>query len=410
VFSLVAWTDLKSSEISALERKQQELRACYDNYPSIDEVMNRDTPDMKKAEALTHSILSKPPSGEVDDTNTVLHAMKNLVAGDDRECLFFDSREGVQLHDASTNLTDLNVEDKPFVLKLHSNDDLVDHKDPKDPNYDLKVVKTLDDAIQNNEAHPVLEDIAKRLAKAHEISKDDIVIQTVYTGSFNVVYTIKHLAKNAIKKMVDLSSKLKEQFKAFVVAKIHPLLFRPSFDIAQFDAKGNRSFSKPETHQVGPSGRKKTYTSSVGYTRYGLKVLDRYGSNEWLEPFGDARNWYRAYHGTGNAKAVDFGEPGGSVDVQFAPVDAAASIHETGFRKARTAYYGPGVYCSPRPTFVEKTYAAQVKLDTVDGKKQFAMMLQVAVNPDDVQFANDDIWVVRHPESIRSYGVLIREV
>ncbi|CAF3882566.1 unnamed protein product, partial [Rotaria sp. Silwood1] len=51
-----------------------------------------------------------------------------------------------------------------------------------------------------------------------------------------------------------------------------------------------------------------------------------------------------------------------------------------------------------------------VKLNTKMGEKVFKIMLQVAVNPDGVRVANEDIWVVQQPEDIRTYGILIKEI
>ncbi|CAF5025723.1 unnamed protein product [Rotaria sp. Silwood1] len=176
---------------------------------------------------------------------------------------------------------------------------------------------------------------------------------------------------------------------------------------------GNKTFTNPnETHQVGPPGKTKTYISPDGWTRYGFKVLGKYqDGNAWLHPFKDPGNWYRAFHGTGRAQAVDFGNDKQSFEKQYAPVDAVASIFENGFRPARITVHGDGVYCSPNPKFPENGYVATVELDTQEGKKKFKCMLQVAVNPDAVRFTKDkDIWVAPNPEDIRPYGVLIKEV
>ncbi|CAF3677989.1 unnamed protein product [Rotaria sp. Silwood1] len=167
---------------------------------------------------------------------------------------------------------------------------------------------------------------------------------------------------------------------------------------------GNKTFTNPnETHQVGPPGKTKTYISPDGWTRYGFKVLGKYqDGNAWLHPFKDPGNWYRAFHGTGRAQAVDFGNDKQSFEKQYAPVDAVASIFENGFRPARITVHGDGVYCSPNPKFPENGYVATVELDTQEGKKKFKCMLQVAVNPDAVRFTKDkDIWVAPNPEDIR---------
>ena len=140
-------------------------------------------------------------------------------------------------------------------------------------------------------------------------------------------------------------------------------------------------------------------------------MISRYASDHWLEPFGDPRNWYRAFHGTKNAKPQDFADPNTPVDSETVCLEAAFSIFKKGFRPARTALHGPGVYCSPHPPFIDNEYAGTAKIDTRLGKKSYKIMLQVAVNPDGVYFTVDpDIWVVGEPENIRTYGLLIKEV
>jgi hypothetical protein len=209
---------------------------------------------------------------------------------------------------------------------------------------------------------------------------------------------------------VGLSEKLRKKFKQFLKLKIHPLLFRPSFDISQFDKRGNNVFANQnQTFPIGPPGRTQLYTQAAGWTRYGLKVLGKYADNRWLHPFQDPKNWYRAFHGTGRAQSQDFGGQNQLYDAEYASVDALASINQTGFRPARVAACGPGVYCSPNPKFPEQGFVRAVPLDTRNGKKSFKCMLQVAVNPDGVQIAQSNIWVVPDPKDIRPYGILIKE-
>lgn len=181
-----------------------------------------------------------------------------------------------------------------------------------------------------------------------------------------------------------------------------------------FDRQGQKNFAEGfETHQIGPPGKTKTYKPPIGWTRYGLKVLGRYtyGDN-WLTPFKDPRNWYRAFHGTGRAKKEDFDHSDHFSNSQYASVDAMASIYENEFRPARVNCHGSGVYCSPDPKFPENGYVTPVELDTEHGKKKFIGMLQVAVNPNGMKVVptNENIWVVHNPKDIRPYGILIKEL
>jgi hypothetical protein len=394
----------------ALIQKQNEIKAYYNNFPDIDDAINDASVDIKKAKEYTDSILHNLPSGDLNDIDTVCHVLSKLLGNESQECLFYDSEHGINLHDASLNLADINSEDRPFVLKLNSSAGLGNIEHIPTEQDDLELVQTLTDIIDANQSHPVIEDIIERLSKVHAVNQEDISIKRVYVGTFNIVYTVMDLSRNLIKSLIKLSRKLKKQFKEFVSAKIHPLLYRPSFDIAYFDQRGNKTFpNETETHVIGPPGRTKLYTTPSGWTRYGLKVLGKYTNDNWLHPFQNPKNWYRAFHGTGNAQSQDFGNKNESLDHQYACVDAISSIYENEFHTARNTAYGPGVYCSPNPKFPEEGYVNSVPLDTQQGKKSFKCMLQVAVNPDGVKIATDDIWVVADPKNIRSYGILIKE-
>lgn len=179
-----------------------------------------------------------------------------------------------------------------------------------------------------------------------------------------------------------------------------------------FDALGDKVFPDVKyTFNVGPPGREQVYTPPAGWTRYGLKVLGKYADDRWLHPFQHANNWYRAFHGTGHAQKSDFGDKNQSIDINFAPVDAAGNIYKTGFRQARVAVYGEGVYCSPDPKVPENGYVRPVSLETQQGTKKYICMLQVVVNPDGVAVHCDNkIWVVADVANIRPYGILIKEV
>jgi hypothetical protein len=180
-------------------RKQDELRAYYDKFPDIDEMINRDAPDVKRTEELTRTILGEVPSDDTTERSTLCHVIKNLFEKQGQECLFFDSTQGMRLYDASGALTDLESENKAFVLKLHNNDDLLTRKDARDPDYDLRMMKTLNQLIEQKKTHPVLDDIRERLSKAHGTNRENVVVKHVYMGSYNIVYSVKGLRVNAMK-------------------------------------------------------------------------------------------------------------------------------------------------------------------------------------------------------------------
>lgn len=395
-----------------LLKKQAASKAYYDSFPNIDDATNETRPDIKKAEEFTKAILNNLPSGNPTERDTLCHVLNKLVGQQNQQCLFYDSANGINLHDASGNLVNADSKDKPFVLKLESSKGLGDGKSPKADEDDLKLVETLTSLIEQKKSHSIIEDVRDRLAKAYGVEKNYIIIENFYFGSFNIVYTVLNLAATAVQALQQISQKLRAQFHQFVSAKIHPLLYRPAFDISCFDARGNKTFSnQAETHQVGPPGRTKTYTTAAGWTRYGLNVLSKYGNDDWLHPFGHAGNWYRAFHGTRNAQAAFLRD----YDVRrdnTGPVSllAVADIYKGGFQPSSDGRYGSGVYCSPNPTFPERGYIREVVINTKQGMKNFKFMLQVAVNPDGVTFGNADIWVVPRSQDIRPYGILIKGV
>ncbi|KAL7563839.1 hypothetical protein ACA910_019568 [Epithemia clementina (nom. ined.)] len=182
-----------------------------------------------------------------------------------------------------------------------------------------------------------------------------------------------------------------------------------------FDARDNKSFvNLRNTFRVWPSDRKKPYTQPYGWTRYGLHVLTGNSDEDaWLHPFGHDANWWRAFHGTTRSgrymPSVDASVP---QQMANAALNAIAQIYKGGFNQAHQTDYGPGVYCSPVPTFVENGYAATVPL-YLEGNQviNFKVMLQVAVRPgsDTLNERSDNqVWAVRECNWICPFGILFQ--
>ncbi|CAF1034246.1 unnamed protein product [Rotaria sordida] len=345
------WNEETDGSLESAKMEQAKLKAYYDSFPNIDDATNSTGLDVREATEFTESILRQLPSGDVAERSTMCHVLANLFANQNIPILFFDSAHGKNLHDASRNLAEIDLEDRPFVLKLKSSEGLKGSMRSETEHGKIKLARILNNAIDQKQSHPLMEDIRKRLSKAHKIDKNDIDFKIFYVGLFNVVYTLKDSTNISVESLIKLRKKLKHQFEQFIDAKIHPLFYRPSFDISFFNERGNRTFpSKSETHKVGPPGHTKRYFQPALWTRYGLNVIGKYEDGDtWLHPFLDPGNWYRAFHGTGNARSEDFGHADQSFDEQFASVDAVANIYKKGFKTARIAVYGAGVYCSPNP-------------------------------------------------------------
>ena len=130
------------------------------------------------------------------------------------------------------------------------------------------LLKPLGRMIEQNEPHPILEVVQDRLSKVHRTAKENICLTSVFDGSFNVVYIVMDWTYSHAKSLSELSKRLQDESEQFSTAKIHPLLYRPAFDISIFDKKGNKMFPNTyETHQVGPPGCTQTYIPPTGWTR-----------------------------------------------------------------------------------------------------------------------------------------------
>ena len=109
---------LNSDTVENAIKKQQELKAYYGGFPNIDDAMDAMGPDVQKAKEFTKSILGELPSGDVSDRNTACHVLNKLFRNDQQECLFYNSNDGINLHDSFQNVADTDSQDRPFVLKL----------------------------------------------------------------------------------------------------------------------------------------------------------------------------------------------------------------------------------------------------------------------------------------------------
>lgn len=408
----------KQAKQTLPERSSLGNRRC-ETYHNIDKLAEEHTSGASEASvAYTANVLQEQPTGELelgDDVATPLHILRNLFSQNNEEVEFYDSRKGMELMDSSTGVQDLFLKDKPMILRLHNLQGLAG-ADDLDMSSSLAEIQA---AIELSICHPVLEDVKMRLSESLNVPAERIRFTEVFQGSACFQYTVNDLSTRERQTMIqeDTSGHLRAAFQGFQSLQVHPLLFRSAFDVALFDTRGNKSFlNEGDTFQVGPPGMEKTYTQPLGWVRYGLRVLTENAREDaWLHPFGDNGNWWRAFHGTANAgkymEGVNANDP---KQMQNASLDAMAGIHKEGFEEAKVAAYGPGVYCSPSPTFVEENFAARVPL-YLEGRsspKWFKVMLQVGVRPADdtlTDESTDEIWAVQRSEWIRSYGILFKE-
>ncbi|CAF1684801.1 unnamed protein product, partial [Adineta ricciae] len=249
------WVEIVPEEKESFLKEQSESKASCDSLPNVEEITDSENEDVKKAEEFTKHILSKVPSGDLNQMETVCHIVHQLFQNENQECLFFNSRQGVNLYNSFGNLTDLSFDYTPFVLKLK---DIREFEDVESHRDDLTIVNTLNRAVRSNEPPPVLEQIVARLATAHNTDKKNIVLKNVYVGSINIVYTVENSKEITMKELSELPKNVQSQFQQRISMKMHPLMKRPTFDVACFDERGHKNFEGEKgTYHIGPPGRTK---------------------------------------------------------------------------------------------------------------------------------------------------------
>ena len=146
------------------------------------------------------------------------------------------------------------------------------------------------------------------------------------------------------------------------------------------------------------------YKRPYGWKRIAIKVVGRYGNDDWLGANGlrtkeSSGEWPVAYHGTN--------------------MSSAKLILKEGYKPGLRALFGKGIYTSPSLEMVEKLYAQEF---TCKGKT-YKIVLQNRVNPDQKNGrleiipasetgAGADYWLSPggHANDVRPYGILIQEV
>jgi len=190
------------------------------------------------------------------------------------------------------------------------------------------------------------------------------------------------------------------------VLQVSPLFHAMGFDVTNIDHRGHKIFSATSRgiHDIGPAGNQRKYHQPADFARIGLSVLGAYPSDEWLHPFKHTNNWYRGYHGTGRFGANVF-----------------SAIVNNGFTPSTSGKLGPGIYVSPHVEYAER-YSKALRIVTTQGNKQYKCIFQLCVAPGSIVregypgrlHANygteNSEWVIQDSNSVRPYGILVKEV
>jgi len=230
------------------------------------------------------------------------------------------------------------------------------------------------------------QNLKEKIARAYNLNSADIYIKSYTKGCVAATWATGKDIPPA--QQAQAAANLRGQFKQFEAAKIHAALYRPEFNINDFDTEGHKDFENENgTFQIGGL----TYTQPQGWVRMGFRVLGKYDSDAWLTPFDTPGNWARGYHGMGNT--------GGD------GLDITSKIwNSSGLRlnpKGVNAY-GLGVYWSDDPEYGYEGHS------TIYGAS-YDVKLMVAVEPNSWHNGATGNYHCPDPKDIRVYGILLRE-
>ena len=265
--------------------------------------------------------------------------------------------------------------------------------------------KLLNDEAKRKKFH---EKLRKKLSKEYNISEDEIIITFPRKGSYQV--TVIFMSIDFELKKEDLIEKFKnEKDELGKLKDVEKGLIIEGCKLSKnhLDYRGNNR--DPCWAGFGEKRGNEEYIPPIGWTGYGLKVLDVYEDNKWLGMSNSEGEWCVAYHGVGRfyssedvIRTVGLIYEGG-----FKPTDWGKCTDDDDIRH-KGEKCGLGVYCSPDIKYAEG-YAGVTEFN----KKKYKVVLMLRVNPQKIrQSKSYPKEYILNPlrEEIRPYRILLKEV
>ena len=261
-----------------------------------------------------------------------------------------------------------------------------------------------------------LEDICKDF----NIFQKDKVINT-FEAKFNLSFLclankIKKIEKEKEDEAIQISENDENKFDINVINYMQDkqklkeltnryLIEECGCDPKYLDSKGNTFFyyCPPNSMRGGEK-----YNAPIGWTGFGLEVLNRYGNTDWLGKDGKEGEWAVAYHGFG-----------GNMSQRDLKNLIKTIIHDNlrpGNRQYRSqlpdirhpgTICGDGVYITPNINLAH-SYAGSIPLEN----KSYKIVIMVRVNRKYIREPQGiiDEWIVDgKADQLRPYRLLIKE-
>ena len=246
-------------------------------------------------------------------------------------------------------------------------------------------------------------DFRSQIAQAVDCPLENVIIMSISKGSIVVEFLIQEINRKNQGKIDEakqqMQGKLSGTFGKINTAVVE-LTYRLSLD--DFDSKGDFQFDNPKG-SVQTRGGLPYYQPNNTYFRKGLKVLDKFPNDGWIDMSGLPNEWAVAFHGI--TRQVNYAIPKAvneGLRVGSAQACARDICQRTGL------IVGEGIYCTPKIEVAESGYTCE-KMD-LQGSR-YGIIFQCRVNPKDIKITQSaDYWVINDPKDIRPYGIIFKKV
>ena len=251
--------------------------------------------------------------------------------------------------------------------------------------------------------------LKRKLCKEYDIPDDKIIVTFPKKGSFRIQVIFQSDEFNELD-LNDLTQKFQndDEFKELINLKeIHSdvIMGGCKLSLNQLDPQGNYLENWPE----GENFSGKSYSTPKGWIGIGLKVLDKYGDNEWIRSNNSDREWCIAYHGIGRGLEIrQVKDITGNIIKEAFKKDSG-QIHKDCYdinNPGKTV--GEGAYVTPSI----ETASEYCGTSEINGKS-YQIILMVRVKPKAIRQCHcyDDCWVVNGTsDEIRPYKILYKEI
>ena len=253
--------------------------------------------------------------------------------------------------------------------------------------------------------------LAYKLKSLLNVDIKDIVMTNPRKGSYKITAVIKKSNFNELmdNQLLNQLNQKQEYNNHLINVEKSILLNGCKLNRAMLDKRGDRNSGWGINELRGG----KPYNPPLGWTGFGLRVLDRYdgGDNTWIDFKNNPGEWSVAYHGigaslSGQVNLNNLGNP--SFNNMMLNTVFRQQFKDEGDRYHPNQKVGEGVYMTPYPNIMEQycnTY-------NIQGKK-YKIGLMCRVMPDKIRCptSTEDYWVINGTDNeVRPYRILIKEV